>query len=132
MGLWIPQCVEVGLALRDQGRRALLRTPLTGDELVEGAGATGAETGGPAGASPAGGGFAPEAPGETVIEVEGVEFSYPSTPGVLRGVDLKIRRGELLAMSVRTAREVHPGALPQRPPPPPPPARYRMGRPTRD
>jgi energy-coupling factor transport system ATP-binding protein len=93
MGLWIPQCVEVGLALRDRGL-ALPRTPLTGDELVEGVGRA-PEAGGLAPPPPA---STSEVPGETVIAVEGVEFSYPSTPGVLRGVDLEIRRGELLAI----------------------------------
>jgi energy-coupling factor transporter ATP-binding protein EcfA2 len=102
MGLWIPQAAEVGLGLR-QAAVLLEPLPLTGDELVAALPAMAAHGGpwrdGPAG--PQDPQHSPQrrrTPGETVIKVRDVEFSYPSMPGVLRGVSMDIRRGELLAV----------------------------------
>jgi len=103
MGLWIPQAAEVGLGLCQAGV-PLPSLPLTGDELVTAvratAGPTARANGSPSPAVP----VAPPAPerprepGETVIELRDVEFSYPSGQLVLNGVNLGIRRGELLAI----------------------------------
>jgi energy-coupling factor transport system ATP-binding protein len=88
MGLWIPQAVEVGLGLE------LPSVPLTGEELVEQVGP--APSAAPAAAAEPAAAATPV--GETVIEVRGLEFSYETTPDVLNGLDLDIRRGELLAI----------------------------------
>ena len=127
MGLWIPQSVEVGLGLGEHGLD-LPTTPLTGRELVESVqgeawaptahadaqdGTLPQEREGGRGAEPptaygaeAGAATAVDVPpeiserprGETVIEVRGLRFSYPTRSDVLRGIDLDIRRGELLAL----------------------------------
>lgn len=108
MGLWIPQASEVALELGRSGV-ALPTLPLSGAELVSsvrtamGPTRTDAAEPTPAEPTPA---EPPSAapplpvrdPGETVIDVRGVGFSYPSKPDVLRGVDLAVRRGELLAI----------------------------------
>ncbi|MGH3341757.1 MAG: ABC transporter ATP-binding protein [Carbonactinosporaceae bacterium] len=103
MGLWIPQACEVGLGLRSDGVE-LPFLPLNGPELVDAVR--------PAGTSEA---TAPDAPapistggdpapgeggeaGEVVIEVRDVSFSYPSRADVLRGVNVEVRRGEMLAI----------------------------------
>ncbi|MQA79100.1 MAG: ATP-binding cassette domain-containing protein [Streptosporangiales bacterium] len=98
LGLWIPQASEVGLELRGAGV-PLPRVPLDGRELVEDVRdllpvdirertpAPAAVTTTPA----------PRA-GAVALEMRDVHFSYPSKPDVLRGIDLEVRRGELLAI----------------------------------
>lgn len=98
MGLWIPQAAEVGLELRQEGID-LPFVPLNSRELIEAVTAAGLP-------EPAHHEEAPElpftpdtpTPGEVVIEVRDVSFSYPSKDDVLRHVGLDVRRGELLAI----------------------------------
>lgn len=126
MGLWIPQASEVGLGLRQDGIE-LPFIPLNGQELVEAVSAVGAaepaerkvpappdtvvgdgptppaepappDEAGWAGPPAATGRAARRSAGDTAIEVRDLRFSYPSMPDVLRGVDLEVRRGELLAI----------------------------------
>ena len=94
LGLWIPQTVEVALQLRSAGIE-LPTMPLTADELVETVGAL--ITDRPAPASPEVESEPAPSPGEPAIEVRGARFSYGEHE-VLSGVDLVIRRGELLAV----------------------------------
>ncbi len=96
MGLWIPQAAEVAMELRLDGIE-LPVMPLNGRELADDLAAVIGPVNAVAEAKPAAP-DAPRPPGETVIEVRNLSFSYPTKPDVLRGVDLQIRRGELLAI----------------------------------
>jgi len=101
MGLWIPQASEVGLELQKRGME-ISSTPITPAELIttvrdclqnhqlvrkndE---------------NPSDGGRQARRRtlGETVIEVRGVDFSYPTKSGVLKDINLDVRRQELLAI----------------------------------
>ena len=94
LGLWIPQTVEVALQLRSAGID-LPTMPLTADELVESLGGLVSEHSTPASTN---GEPEPTTPsGEPAIEVRGARFSYGEHE-VLSGVDLVIRRNELLAV----------------------------------
>jgi energy-coupling factor transport system ATP-binding protein len=95
MGLWIPQVCEVALGLRADGYE-LSQVPLTGTELVESVSGLGLPE--PSAAEPPSDAGSADPPGETVVEVRDLHFSYPSTPDVLRGVSMEMRRGELLAI----------------------------------
>ncbi|MPZ62314.1 MAG: ATP-binding cassette domain-containing protein [Propionibacteriales bacterium] len=96
MGLWIPQACEVGLELQGDGVE-LPFVPLNGKELVETLTATGMPR--PTGGEPEPRSVVTEqTPGEVVIEVRDLCFSYPSKADVLRNVNLEVRRGELLAI----------------------------------
>lgn len=96
LGLWIPQASEAGLELRAAGV-PLPRVPLDGRELVEDVrDLMPANVPERAVAPPAG--TPSPAVGEVALEMRGVHFSYPSKPDVLRGIDLEVRRGELLAI----------------------------------
>jgi energy-coupling factor transport system ATP-binding protein len=95
MGLWIPQACEVALGLRADGYE-LPQVPLTGPELVESVSALGMPE--PSAAKPPAEPGSADPPGATVVEVRDLRFSYPSTPDVLRGVSMEMRRGELLAI----------------------------------
>ncbi|MPZ54089.1 MAG: ATP-binding cassette domain-containing protein, partial [Acidimicrobiia bacterium] len=93
MGLWIPQASEVGLELERAGV-TIPEIPLNGAELVESL--SGMGVGLPV-VDPAVTAAAPaEEPGETVIEVRDVSFSYGENE-VLSGVNLSTHRSELLA-----------------------------------
>ena len=102
MGLWIPQAAEVAMELRVAGIELPIM-PLNGQELAADlARITGSTGGRPPAPSPQ-----PEAAvavpaaksaGEVVIDVRDLRFSYPTKDDVLRGVNLQIRRGELLAI----------------------------------
>lgn len=111
MGLWIPQASEVGLELRARGIH-LPGPPLDGDELVDAVRLHDRTAALPVETSPA---SAPTAPfptdpaavasngaramaGEAVIQVRDLSFSYPSKPDVIKGLDLDIKKGELLAI----------------------------------
>lgn len=94
MGLWIPQAAEVGLELRAAGVD-LPVLPLNGRELVDGVRNAGWSSPSEPADAPS---KRPAAAGEAVIEVRDVCFSYPSKPDVLRGIDMDIRRNELLAI----------------------------------
>lgn len=101
MGLWIPQACEVGLELASDGI-ALEDVPLNGAELstmlrraVPGLAQapfhrSPDSTDGPQPTT--------DRPGETVIAVQDVRFAYDEGPEVLHGIDLEVRRGELLAI----------------------------------
>ncbi|MGH8874021.1 MAG: ABC transporter ATP-binding protein, partial [Acidimicrobiia bacterium] len=91
LGLWIPQAVEVGLELEQAGV-PLPRMPLNGDELVESVAPRG-----PLAVTAAEPDGDPAEPGEVVIDVEDLWFSYGEHP-VLKGVNLQARRSELLAI----------------------------------
>lgn len=96
MGLWIPQACEVGLELVAAGV-PLEDVPLNGEELVRftraavpSVGSTVVDHDRDRSAS--------RSPGDVVIDVQGVRFAYEDGPEVLHGVDLEVRRGELLAV----------------------------------
>jgi energy-coupling factor transporter ATP-binding protein EcfA2 len=101
MGLWIPQASEVGLELQKRGME-LPTTPITPSELVttvkdclknrQLAGQT--HEGPPDNDRPA----RRRILGETVIKVRGLDFSYPTKSGVLKNIDLNVRKQELLAI----------------------------------
>ncbi|MQA84038.1 MAG: ATP-binding cassette domain-containing protein [Streptosporangiales bacterium] len=101
MGLWIPQASEVALELGRAGV-SLPTVPLNGEELVAAVRDTIDSDQVPIAAPvppPAPPTEPPSVePGEVVIEVRDASFSYPSRPDVLRGVNLAVRRGELLAI----------------------------------
>lgn len=97
MGLWIPQAAEVGLELRRQGH-PVPEVPLNGDELVDSVSRLGSFPLSPSQADAVGDESASAAgAGEVVIEVDDVSFSYGDHQ-VLSGVNLTVRRGELLAI----------------------------------
>lgn len=96
LGLWIPQAAEIGLELRDRGV-ALPAVPLNANELLAGV----AAVAGPLPLTEPTADHTPTAPpvsGETVIDVRDLHFSYPSGLQALRGVNLQVRRHELLAI----------------------------------
>jgi energy-coupling factor transport system ATP-binding protein len=99
MGLWIPQACEVGLELARNGV-ALEDVPLNGDELVRMVRSALPDLDGPAVAPETASAAASGASGsgDVAIEVRDVRFAYEDGPEVLHGVDLEIRRGELLAI----------------------------------
>ncbi|MQA05962.1 MAG: ATP-binding cassette domain-containing protein [Streptosporangiales bacterium] len=92
LGLWIPQAAEVALELRSRGV-SLPQLPLDAAELV-----AGVRERVELGRAPEPVAEPPSQAGEAVIEARDVHFSYSSQPDVLRGVDLEVRRGELLAI----------------------------------
>lgn len=94
MGLWIPQAAEVALQLRSAGIE-LPTVPLNGEELVNDLKQLGANPQSTRAALVA---ETQKQPGDVVIEVRDLDFSYPSKADVLRGVNLEIRRNELLAI----------------------------------
>ena len=102
MGLWIPQASEVALELR--GRDIdLPGPPLDGRELVASVRVHAPSQSLPLtvpDASPGGSNGNPRAvaPGDPVIQVRDLTFSYPTKADVLKGVDLDIRKKELLAI----------------------------------
>lgn len=110
MGLWVSQASTVGLELERAGV-PLAEVPLTGEELVAGVRAIVRDkveaTATPEAThaqEPGGQSVATAMPteqrtlGEVVIEIRDLHFSYPTKPDVLRGINLQIRRGELLAI----------------------------------
>ncbi|MGH3328143.1 MAG: ABC transporter ATP-binding protein [Streptomycetales bacterium] len=97
MGLWIPQACEVGLGLRNDGVE-LPFVPLNGPELVEAVRAVGPPEPTPSDEPDPRPTRDEPAPGEVVIDVRDLCFSYPSKPDVLRHVNMEVRRGEMLAI----------------------------------
>ncbi|MQA99838.1 MAG: ATP-binding cassette domain-containing protein [Actinobacteria bacterium] len=116
MGLWIPQASEVGLELRERGIH-LAGPPLDGEELVaavrvhRGAGSLPLEapsmsvrptpSGLPDPSTPltsVGSNGELKQPGDVVIQVRDLSFSYPTKDDVIRSLSLDIRKGELLAI----------------------------------
>lgn len=95
MGLWIPQAAEVAMELRLAGLE-LPRVPLNGAELVEDLKQLGATPQSTRDVDGVGG--ERREPGDVVIDVHDLHFSYPTKPDVLRGVNMQIRRNELLAV----------------------------------
>jgi energy-coupling factor transport system ATP-binding protein len=102
MGLWIPQASEVALVLRARNIH-LPGPPLDGAELI-----AAVKTHAPAvrlpfevqsaGASPSSSQTSPAHAREVVISVKNLGFSYPTKPDVLKGIDVDIKKNELLAI----------------------------------
>ncbi len=95
LGLWVPQCAEVGLVLQRRGSPSFSTLPLTVDEAVETYAAcdfsvfsTGASTHNGTGAVSA----------DPIVRYEDVQYVYASGTRALHGVSLDIRPGELLAI----------------------------------
>ncbi len=97
MGLWIPQAAEVAMELRLAGV-ALPVMPLNGRELARDLAAITDSVDTLDEPEPVAPPRARASVGEIVIDVRDLSFSYQTQPDVLRGVDLQIRRGELLAI----------------------------------
>ncbi len=96
LGIWLPETVEIGLALHYQARRALTSDiPITVPETLRVLCEPGLLDHGLKGEP-----LADQAtpPGEVIISARDLRFSYNSEVQALKGVSLDVRAGEMLAI----------------------------------
>jgi energy-coupling factor transporter ATP-binding protein EcfA2 len=94
LGIWVPEVAEIAIELRKRGA-PIQSIPLTIDEAAE-------EMKGKIHLDEeriheAKRGEAYKE-GESVVKIEGLHFSYPDGTCALRGIDLEVRRGEIVAI----------------------------------
>jgi energy-coupling factor transport system ATP-binding protein len=104
LGIWLPETVEIGLALRQRLGIVLDRIPITTTEtlaLLQSRALLGKELGGIPPVGPAGlpglnasNGFA----AEVLVSARGLEFVYGRTFRALKGISFDVRAGEMLAI----------------------------------
>jgi energy-coupling factor transport system ATP-binding protein len=103
LGIWLPETVEIGLALQQRLGIILERIPITTTEtlaLLQSRGLLGkelngiptAKLSGPAGPE----GYRPA--GEVLVSASDLEFVYGRTFRALKGISLEVRAGEMLAI----------------------------------
>jgi energy-coupling factor transport system ATP-binding protein len=99
LGIWLPETVEIGLALQQRSLIPLGRIPITTTEtlaLLQSRGLLGKELNGIP-AVPKSSGLAGSA-AEVLVSASGLEFVYGRTFRALKGVSFEVRAGEMLAI----------------------------------
>ena len=103
LGIWLPETVEIGLALQNQFGLVLERIPITTAEtlaLLQGRGWLGKELNGiplAGPAEPAATSLA-SAAAEVLVSAHDLEFVYGRTFRALKGISFEVRAGEMLAI----------------------------------
>jgi energy-coupling factor transport system ATP-binding protein len=103
LGIWLPETVEIGLALQERLGTALERIPITTTDtlaLLHRRGLLGKELKGIPAAEPArpAGQEGSSPPAEVLVSGRDLEFVYGSTYRALKGISFEVRAGEMLAI----------------------------------
>ncbi len=101
LGIWLPETVEIGLALQQRSLIALGRIPITTTDtlaLLKNRALLGKELNGIPGAGSSGLAGSTSSTAEVLVSARNLEFVYGRTFRALKGISFEVRAGEMLAI----------------------------------